>query len=206
MSRFAMRNQRGAPLIVLAILLTLFGSYIYFDVPRPSTAGLRLEIRSAGGDHVPADGVDIVAVVYNDRPEPVTLVAPGDGCYECWRTPLARASISRVGEVLPWKRRPDLFSPPFRRSCGNVNEIGHGDVFTLAPGESKQVGLWIPIVLSEPGTYRVTVHYVNHPEMRVPPGDLQPRDPSVLTRLAASLPCELHSNQLTINVTPAPGQ
>src|SRR5579871_3670301 len=193
-----MRKQRWPRrLVVIAVGLVLAAGLRYADIPLlPSTRGLTLTIRTDKGEQEPGGSVTLVAEIQNSRSEAVTLVAPGDGSESGLRTPVMWWSVTKVGEVLPWKRRFDSLSAG--RSCGNMNPLEEHDLFTLVPGETKVLNEWTgQVTFVEPGTYRVVCHYANRPWIPPPSEAIAgQQDKSVLAQVAKSLPCELRSNAL----------
>src|SRR6516162_9153731 len=83
----------------------------------------------------------ITATITNKGSAPVTLVLPGDGSESGWRTPLVGFSSIKTGKDKP--QHPATV-PLYRGGrCGNVNALRSNEVFTLAPGKSKDLSTWI---------------------------------------------------------------
>lgn len=123
--------------------------------------------------------------IVNSSKRSVTLVLPGDGSEDGMRTPRIR-----------WT--PES---PRRGRCGNINCLRSDEVFTLAPGEERELGDWVGRPeLPGPGTHRVAVTYENVPDLGwsgVPLGD---HDEAAMERIRRSTPVRSTSNAIEVVV------
>jgi hypothetical protein len=124
----------------------------------------------------------------NRGTQDVVLVEPGDGSLDGWRTP-----------IIEWSRD---FEDRSRR-CGNVGSLQPDEVFTLKPGEARQlrgsVRLPQPRV---PGSYRIALRYTNRPDLEwigVPLG--AGHDPGTMEAVQMSTPVSAVSNSVELIVT-----
>ncbi len=114
-----------------------------------------------------------------------TLVEPGDSSEAGWRTPMLAWSGTRDG-------KPASQLPSGR--CGNMNPIDAGEIFTLEPGASRMVSMWISGPSYAPGRYEVRLRYTNDP------GNTAAAGPEVASLLARTSACDVTSDPLTIQV------
>ncbi len=113
---------------------------------------------------IPVDQPLIVAITLrNNGHLPVSLVKPGEGSDQGWRTPTLDWVIGKADDPTA---SPRILS----RLCGNTSPIRPGDVFTLNPGEQKQFTRSIRQIPFDPalGTYNLTLIYANDPQKQVP--------------------------------------
>ena len=129
----------------------------------------------------------------------VTLVQPGDGSLDGWRTP-----------VISWTG----FNPDFPSGrCGNINALKKDEIFTIAPGEKVQLNSgWIQAsflgqfpkqigtFLLQPGTYEVGFNYSNVPKLKWAGIPLGRHNWFAMRRLRNSTPFEGTSNTVKIVV------
>lgn len=160
------------------------------DSPAPP---LRLRLVS-DMDPVRLDRTRVVRTfLENTGGKPVTLVKPGDGSRDAWRTPVVGCSLLRADDrTSPHQTLP---SKPGFRGCGNLDPVRKDAVFTLAPGESREIGVGVPI--PGPGRYRMVVYYRNIPKMKWH-GVILGEVPGVMKRIQNSTACDLFSNELMI--------
>ena len=190
--------------ILLALSLTggVFGSAN--PLPhRPETASATLDLHISAKEASLTLGQQpqITATITNKGSAPVTLVLPGDGSESGWRTPLVGFSSIKTGKDKP--QHPATV-PLYRGGrCGNVNALRSNEVFTLAPGKSKDLSAWIGLPqLPEPGTYSVVFYYANDPELKWRGVPLGRHDPDAMKRVEQSHKCLLISNELKLTVKP----
>src|SRR5262249_49512808 len=113
----------------------------------------------------------LTLTLVNQGPHTLTLVEPGDGSNEGWRTP-----------VLTWSPRP----PDYAR-CGNISPLKPGEVFTLEPGQRKVLGGWArPPLPLPPGRHKLSVCYENVPHLRWSGLGLGEHDPETMDRVRRS--------------------
>ncbi|MCA1593462.1 MAG: hypothetical protein LC754_12600 [Acidobacteria bacterium] len=103
-------------------------------------------------------------VIKNQGDRAVRLVEIGDGSESGWRTPVVALSIIKDDNAAQHPTEPSTELKV--RDCGNVNALKWGEVFRLAPGDTRELSAetWRPPFL-EPGVYRVVVLYANRPSM-----------------------------------------
>jgi hypothetical protein len=192
--------------IVLAAACSLTGGlFCCADLPQdrqeavPATLDLRIAAKEAS--MTLGQQPQITATISNKGSAPVTLVLPGDGSESGWRTPLVGFSSIKVGKDKP-KHPTDV---PLCRGgrCGNVNALKSNEVFTLAPGKSKDLSDWIGSPqLPETGTFSVVFYYANDPGLKWQGVPLGRHDPDAIKRVEKSHKCRLVSNELKLTVKP----
>lgn len=127
----------------------------------------------------------------NRGDQPVSLVLPGDGS-ECGaRTP-------RLNYI--WLRDGNIVVPPVPGfTCGNVNPLRAGEVFTLQPGASRTITEWLGPRWPVAGVYQLKLRYTNKPDARFgDPSD--PHDAAEMQKLRASTPVTVESNTIDITI------
>ena len=135
--------------------------------------------------------------ITNQSTRTVTLVTPGDGSAGAWRTPVVQWSILEAGSSTEHPTSPNF--EPQMRSCGNVNPLRWDEVFSLAPGETKEINRSMPS-FRKPGSYRVRYLYANRPSIKwlgLPLGD---HNPFAMWRVKNSTECTLISNEVLVTV------
>jgi hypothetical protein len=137
---------------------------------------------------VPAGGVPrLSAYLTNTGTVPLTLVMPGDGSVSGWRTPTIEWILEGNGQV------------PGLPRCGNINPLQRGEVFTLAPGETRTLGPWIHLPgLRAPGTTRAVMHYSNVPNIEWRGIPLGSHDRREMDRVHRSDRCHVASSPIEI--------
>jgi hypothetical protein len=145
--------------------------------------------------------VRFTVVLRNEGKVAVTLVQPGDGSDCGWRTPRIWWSVLRADDRTA--RHAQRQSPNRGRRCGNVNALKSNEVFTLKPGQGREL-TWVGVPhLPGPGTYRMVFCYENVPGLKWRGVPLGKHDPATLKRAQGSHPCLLRSNELKLTVTRA---
>jgi hypothetical protein len=192
--------------IVLAAAFLLTGGVLgsadpLQDRQEASPATLDLRIVAKEASMTLEQQPQVTATITNKGSAPVTLVLPGDGSESGWRTPLVGFSSIKVGKDKP-KDPADV--PLYRGGrCGNVNALKGDEVFTLAPGTSKDLPDWIGSPqLTEPGTYSVVFYYANDPGLKWQGVPLGRHDPDAMKQVKKSHKCLLISNELKLTVKP----
>jgi len=142
----------------------------------------------------------LVASIENQGKTPITLIQPGDGSDDAWRTPIVGYSVINASDAKT--KHPDTIPPPlFQIRCGNMN--GGIGIIKLAPGKQEQVRmlpgfdcrLWLRLLA--PGRYRIVFYYTNDPVRDPYHSDgPSPSDP----RIRASTPCVLRSNEIVLTI------
>ena len=135
--------------------------------------------------------------VTNNSDQKVTLVHPGDGSEVGWRTPIVQWSILENGDasVHPAFPQPDR---RFSR-CGNIDNLKWRDVFTLDPGETKQLEAFMP-PFRKPGSYKVKFLYENRPSLEWQGYEMRIHHPLAMWRVRHSTECTLASNEISLTV------
>ena len=100
--------------------------------------------------------------VTNNSDQTVTLVHPSDASEVGWRTPIVQWSILENGNSNAHPKFPQPNRNVLR--CGNVDSLKWKDVFTLDPGETKQLEAWVP-PFRKPGSYKLQFLYENRPSL-----------------------------------------
>ena len=144
------------------------------------------------------DYPNVKLYITNNGDKTVTLVHPGDGSTDGWRTPIVQWFIREAGDQKPHPAEPDL-TPKFRM-CGNINPLEWDDVFTLGPGETKELKAWFPS-FRKPGNYRVQILYANRPSKPFGGLELGMHHPIAMWRLKHSTETTLISNEVVFTVT-----
>jgi hypothetical protein len=136
------------------------------------------------------DEPDITACLTNDGKRTLRLVMPGDGSLEGWRTPVIEWTFSpgNMDTVLKW------------RGCGNVNGIRAGEVFTLAPGESRDLGERIlPRVFPGAAEFSAAITYWNDPTVLWRGVPLPAHDQAELDLVHGTDLCRVRSNEIKVS-------
>lgn len=138
-------------------------------------------------------------ILKNGGTIPVTLVMPGDGSLSGRRTPITGWSLLPVDSDDDHPRTPPRFGGPI---CGNINPLKAEEVFSLNPGESKNLGVWagLPTRNLKPGKYRVAFYYKNDPKLKWRGIPLGAHDPKAMQRIRESTPVDLKSNEQIIEL------
>jgi hypothetical protein len=121
-----------------------------------ASSGLLLELLPVVATFRQHDGPEITARLTNNGERVVRLVMPGDGSLAGWRTPL-----------IQWTFIPDpaLIGLRLRgRIALHVRGITQEDVFTLAPGQSRDLDHWIlPRIFPGAPDFAASITYSNDP-------------------------------------------
>jgi len=152
------------------------------DGPPLASCSLKATLRDAGPK---ASGPRFSLTLTNQGAKPLRLVVPGDGSGEGWRTP-----------VLTWSAKDASGTDASRLNqgrCGFMNRIDASEIFTLAPGATRDLGAWISPPPFGPGTYEVRLTYRNDPRLAARK-DSEPDDVKQL--ILASSACEITSNAI----------
>lgn len=138
----------------------------------------------------------IRVVLQNQGKASVTLVKPGDGSWDAWRTPIVGWSILSTSDSAS-RHTPPHTTPQFR-GCDNLDSVGKDTVFTLAPGQCEKLKSWPDF--PGPGTYRVVYFYRNEPLKKW--HGTYGAAPGVMEQIRKSTACTLQSNELVVTVVP----
>ena len=139
------------------------------------------------------EGSHFLVELTNTGEEPVLLVEPGDGSAVGWRTPVVTWTVWRDDELL---ERPEY------ARCGNINPLRPDEIFSLAPGESRIIGDWLPSIgIDRAGRYTLTLRYENDPDLVWQGVPLGPHDASAMRGVRQSSRCTVVSDRITVDVT-----
>lgn len=105
------------------------------------------------------EDVPVKATMRNSSDRTVAALKPGDGSESGWREP----HVYYTAKKLRGKEWLDV-PPRVIRRCGVYNPAWQKDVVSLAPGETLNLGSWLPgpeaYFNLTPGRYRFQLHYV----------------------------------------------
>jgi len=150
----------------------------------PGSCALDARLRAEGAS---PDGSEFVLVLTNTGSTPLHLVTPGDGSESGWRTP-----------VLTWTATADgkpASTAPLAR-CGLMNRIKKDEIFTLAPGASREIREWLPRLSLPAGRYTVRLTYRNDPTIEID----NDTDEEVKRLLASTTSCQATTNAVEVTV------
>ena len=148
------------------------------DRPPGDTCGLEATIRTTN-----ADGY--IVTLANKGSRPVRLVVPGDGSEAGMRTPILTWIATEGG-------KPAEPAPAGR--CGFTNEMTVQEVFTLAPGASREMKDWVGQPYVKPGTYDLKLRFRNDPKQ------VRNASPDVTKLVAATDACDVTSNSIRVTL------
>lgn len=140
-------------------------------------------------------------IVSNNGNKPMTLVEPGDGSESGWRTPVIGWSVLSADK--PDAKHPK--EPPLFHGgrCKMINPLKLNEIFTLKPGESRQLGGSVDSPsFVRPGKFRVRFYYHNIPSLSVSGVPLGKHEDGVMDKIKQSYPCCLVSNEIIVDVSP----
>ena len=182
--------------IALLTFLIGIGAFVGWEQFKgASFAGDELTLRLASD--TPVLRVDeyptVKLYVTNNGEDTVTLVQPGDGSTNGWRTPVVKWAILENGQ---WVQHPEGFE---LIRCGNINSLKWDEVFRLAPGETREMKVWLP-VFRKPGAYRIKFFYTNQPWKKWSGIELGTHNPIAMWRVKHSTECSLISNEVVFTV------
>jgi len=141
-----------------------------------ASCGLVLEVTPLQQSVRPGQPPAATAILTNRGERSLTLVMPGDGSERGRRTPF----------VL-WR-----FEPPTQLDiigCGSITGLEQGEVFVLAPGDSRVLGSVRAAQFLRAGSYKATVAYENNPDAPFHGMPTKPHDEVELARVRASDRC-----------------
>lgn len=208
------RTHGGLTLVELLVGLAIVGALdalLLFSRPAPvsghrnsplgrldsvATSHPKLELRVVSARspmHLDRNRV-VQAIITNRGDSPATLVMPGDGSLEAWRTPVVAWSVLPADDPTAVHTPPP--SKPQFRCCGDLDPLTQDQLFTLRPGQSRVIAR--PPNFPGPGRYRIVYFYRNDPNLRWV--GIYASHPSTMQRLKHSTPCSLVSNELTVTV------
>jgi hypothetical protein len=138
-------------------------------------------LRDAGRSTI---GQRFTLALKNNGRSAVRLVLPGDGSEVGWRTPVLAWAATSGGKPV---------APVNRGRCGNMNRIERSEIFTLAPGASREIPEWVPSPEFPSGTYDLRLTYRNDPGLLVRKG-AAPED--VKRLLASTSACQITTDPI----------
>lgn len=143
-------------------------------------------------DHRPT----ITARLTNTGNCPLTLVLPGDGSHEAWRTPIIEWAFIPGGKL----------AGSGARVCGNVTALKRGEVFRLLPGQTREIrdGI-LPACLPSSSRFRAAMTYSNEPDRPFLGVPLRPHDEAELALVRQSNSCRVRSNEIEFAFEDYPG-
>ncbi len=148
--------------------------------PQGDTCGLVASIRSVAGQ-----GMRFSVTLTNNGAKPVRLVMPGDGSEAGMRTPVLTWMATAGG-------KPAEPAPVGR--CGLTNAMEAKEVFTLAPGASREMKEWLGEPYVAAGTYDVKLRFRNDPKI------VRNASPDVTKLVAATDACDVTSNAIRVTI------
>jgi len=135
----------------------------------------------------PGKRVFVTARLINRGSRSLTLVLPGDGSRTGRRTP-----------VIEWTFVPGGTLPGIE-GCGNINPLKAGEVFTLTPGATQDLGSWVdPSVLPAVRKSHAVMTYWNQPALPFRGVPLGAHSEAELALLRSSEPCRISSNKIEV--------
>lgn len=154
-------------------------------LPQGDTCGLRATLRELP----PKDGfARYTLTLTNGSKKPVSLVVPGDGSEAGWRTPAITWIATANGQ-------PATRAEGGR--CGMMNPIAASEIFTLAPGASREINEWLGFPSFVPGTYDLRLRYRNDPALQSRKAGAAP---DAAQKIAQSSPCDITSNAIKTSI------
>jgi hypothetical protein len=189
-----------------AILLICFCGYVAVRAASPKKAPplLAVHLSSSRTTLKGEQFLEVTVSVTNKGKQPVTLVRPGDGSGDGWRTPIVQLSMIPVaGKSGHLKaKHPVEATPEMRGRCGNINPLKADEVFEVAPGQTTKLTNWHQrLHLTAPGRYSVVFLYANRPTMAWQGLPLAKHDAGAMRRVRNSTECSLVSNPIIVTVT-----
>lgn len=106
--------------------------------------------------------LSLKVLVTNNDTETVVLVNPGDGSEQGWRTPIVQWSVIEAGEKTQHPVEP---IPDTRPRCVNMNRLKSEEIFSLSPGETRELDWTYLPPYRKNGTYKVAFLYANSPSI-----------------------------------------
>jgi hypothetical protein len=150
---------------------------------------IRLEVPAVHGQLVESKAFRIA--IRNVGSQMLLLVQPGDGSESGLRTPSVSWSVQDSNGPVSQNLG--------RRTDNGINHLQPGEVFGLAPGESRDLSKWIPpVAFSSPGILRITLHYLNDPHLKWTGHPFGKHDSATMDLVRQSTPCDLVSAPVQI--------
>jgi hypothetical protein len=156
-----------------------------------ASSGLLLELLPDVATFRQHDGPEITARLTNNGERVVRLVMPGDGSLAGWRTPL-----------IQWTFTPDpaLIGLRLRgRIELHIQGIRQEDIFTLGPGQSRDLDHWIlPRIFPSAPKFAASITYSNNPTIALR-GFPSSYDDVAVAMVDESDQCSVHSNEIRVS-------
>jgi hypothetical protein len=154
-------------------LLVIAGCVIALDAPDPAPAEaglveeLAIELRADTPVIRRGETPRFTAHLVNRSVRPTTVVLPGDGSSDGWRTPVVR------------------WSPPLQLGgrCGNINALKAEEVITLGPGQRVPLGWLGRPTLAGAGAHKVSVELEHIPDLQWSGIPLGKHDPGAMQKI-----------------------
>jgi hypothetical protein len=165
-----------------------------------------LEIKAKRTEIQVGESLQVGVTIRNEGKEAVTLVEPGDGSAEGWRTPIIGWSVVEVKMAADKAKHPGKPIPVNHRRCGNINALKAKEIIKLKSGATQALGGggWVGAPgFAKPGVYRVVFYYQNESGAKWTGIPLGKHDPDAMKEVQNSCKCLLASNELTITVKKA---
>ena len=159
---------------------------------------LKLILSFPGNKMIVGHSLNAMASIENTGNKNYHLVLPGDGSNSGWRTPIVGFSAIPVDSKEEHPKEIPLYKGG---RCGNINPLKESEVFTLKPGEKKDLGAWVEhLSVSEPGDYRVVFYYQNDPKKDILGLPLGKHAKGIEKKIRGSTSVYLMSNEVVIKV------
>lgn len=186
--------------LAIAISLAAFASLATIAARSVSStsSNLQLKLLADKTDLKVGEEVKVSASITNAGNWFVRLVSLGDGSESGWRTPIAKWIIHEMHEG----EAPKPLSFESLRDCGNINALSLDEIFSLAPGKTKELGDWMHLPpFTNPGKYRVVFSYSNQPSLEWNGVPLGIHNPFAMWLIRNSTQCDVKSNEVYFNIS-----
>ncbi len=159
--------------------------------PSPSTSAVRpsssCKLKASLRDVGPTpSGKRFKLLLKNEGTSAVRLVMPGDGSESGWRTPILTWSATQGTKPIAVR---------FGRHDAMMNRIEASEIFSLAPGASRELGEWVLAPSLPAGAYELRLTYRNDPGLTSGKTAANASD-EVKHLIADTTPCEATTNSV----------
>jgi hypothetical protein len=115
-----------------------------------------------------------------------------------WRTPVVSWSFVELDSNEKHPQRPPIPEGVLR--CGHRNTLSPSEVFTLKPGESRDISKWFGCLTApkKEGKYKAVCYYWNVPDMKWRGHPFADDAPDVMKKVKSSTPIALISNEVEV--------
>jgi hypothetical protein len=141
------------------------------------------------------------ATIKNTGSVPATLVLPGDGSMDGWRTPVVGWSMLPADSGAA---HPNESARLRDRLCGMMNPLRADEIIELRAGSEIELSHWVYFESpTAAGKYRSVLYYANEPalEWHGFPPPLELSETSAVRGMRRSTPIALVSNEVVVEVT-----